>query len=213
MAGEGGWEVTPHQNYQGTPQTYTLLQLYFSPAEDCPDYRQFSVDNVNLLIKTYMSEKVKTCLWVCEWFIIQMKGELRLTGYKHHQRVFFHFYDCLPFYFCKNSITKRTGVISFSRFISSWKMLYMADSFQMKHLSRLSQNNIKVRTQLAFVITGKSAPMGFFLLEYKFYSLYVIIYLGEKNATDHCSPKALIFKLSCCFCMSRHSEFQTSEMF
>lgn len=91
-----------------------------------------------------------------------MKGELRLTGYKHHQRVFFHFYDCLPFYFCKNSITKRTGVLSFSRFISSWKKLYMADSFQMKHLSRLSQNNIKVRTQLAFVITGKSPSMGFF---------------------------------------------------
>lgn len=55
----------------------------------------------------------------------------------------------------------------------------MADSFQMKHLSRLSQNNIKVRTQLAFVITRKSPPM-FFLLEYEYYSLYVIIYLEEK---------------------------------
>lgn len=56
----------------------------------------------------------------------------------------------------------------------------MADSFQMKHLSRLSQNNIKVRTQLAFVITGKSPPM-FLLLEYECYSLYVMVYPEEKT--------------------------------
>lgn len=127
----------------------------------------------------------------CEWFIIQMKGELCLTGYKHHQRVFFQFYDYLPFYFCKNSITERTGVLSFSPFIFSWKMMYMADSFQMKNLSCLSQNNIKVRTQLAFVIRGKSPPM-FFLLDYEFYSLYVIVYLEEKK----CSRPLL----ACCFC-------------
>lgn len=58
-------------------------------------------------------------------------------------------------------------------------MLYVADSFQMKHLSRLSQNNIKVRTELAFLITGKSPPM-FFLLEYECYSLYLMVYLEEK---------------------------------
>lgn len=67
------------------------LPMYFSPPEDSPEHRQFSADNVNLLIKTYVSEKVKTWLWMCEWFIIQMKGELRLTGYKHCQLVFFQF--------------------------------------------------------------------------------------------------------------------------
>lgn len=106
-----------------------------------------------------------------------------MTGYKHHQLVFFHFYSYLPFYCSKNSITKRIGVLSFflsfSPFIFSWKMLYVADSFQMKHLSRLSQNNIKVRTELAFLITGKSPPM-FFLLEYECYSLYLMVYLEEK---------------------------------
>lgn len=185
--------------------------MYFPPAEDSPEYRQFSVDNVNLLIKTYVSEKVKTWLWMCEWFIIQMKGELRLTGYKHHQLVLFQFYDYLPFYFSKNSITKRTGVLSFSSFIFSWKMLYMADSFQMKHLSRLSQNNIKVRTQLAFVITGKSPPMFFFVGIWMLLTLYDSL-SGRKIATDHCSPKVCIFKPSCCFCISCQSEFHTSEM-
>lgn len=165
------------------------LLLYFSPAEGCPDCRQFSVDNVNLLIKTYMSEKVKTWLWICEWFIIQMKGELRLTGYKHHQLVFFQFYDYLPFYFSKNSTTKRTGVLSFSLYIFSWKMVYTADIFQMKHLSRLSQNNIKVKTQLAFVKTGKSPPM-FFLLKYEGYSLQVMAYLEEKMQQTIVLPKS-----------------------